>query len=239
MNEDFMRIQQLATGGLCSLAALLLAGPAAAQGFEGVVTMQAGPNGATMVQTYKGTMVRTEVTGGAGRQGIMLMDNSSGKWTVLMPEQKMYMTMDMKAMDARMQHMPNTPRKPPKITDTGRSETIAGHSCRVYQATDEDNPSKQTEICAAKGMGYFLMGSRPRMEARGPWGRLSEVLENPEYARMFKDGFFPLRVSGIEGGKTTTEMLVTKIEPGSVDASAFQVPAGYTEMKMPGMGQRP
>jgi hypothetical protein len=35
-------------------------------------------------------------------------------------------------------------------------------------------------------------------------------------------------------------MLATKIEPKSVDASVFQVPSDYTEMKMPGgMPQRP
>jgi hypothetical protein len=69
---------------------------------------------------------------------------------------------------------------------------------------------------------------------------LSAIAANPEYVKLYKDGFFPLRISELKGGQPKLKMLATKIEPKSVDASVFQVPSDYTEMKMPGgMPQRP
>jgi len=51
----------------------------------------------------------------------------------------------------------------------------------------------------------------------------------------FKDGFFPLRIELVEGDKRTQFLLVKKIEPQSLEASLFEPPAGFQEMKMPAM----
>jgi hypothetical protein len=62
---------------------------------------------------------------------------------------------------------------------------------------------------------------------------------HPEYARLVRDGFFPLRVSVIENGAPRTLMEATSIERKSLDASLFEIPAGFTETRMPGMPRRP
>ena len=64
-----------------------------------------------------------------------------------------------------------------------------------------------------------------------------------EYLKAFKDGFFPLRMTVTKGGKTVMTQEAVKIEPGSLPEDLFAPPAGYTELKMPGLpglpGKRP
>lgn len=219
----------LAMTALCTL-------PAAAQ-FEGSVTWAVGKKQTPMTQTYKGSMVRTDMTGQRGRSGAMIIDGAAKTMTMMMPEQKMYMKWDLEQM--RNEH---TTHKTPKITDTGKSETIAGKSCQVYRYAEDAGKPETMEMCVAKGMGNFMMGRSPmgRGRGEGEGDDVSEIASNPEFQKLYKDGFFPLRISKVKGDSVTTQMIATKLEPGSVDASLFQVPSDYQEMKMPaGMGPMP
>lgn len=219
----------LAMIALCTL-------PAAAQ-FEGSVTWAVGKKQTPMTQTYKGSMVRTDMTGQRGRSGAMIIDGAAKTMTMMMPEQKMYMKWDLEQM--RNEH---TTHKTPKITDTGKSETIAGKSCQVYRYAEDAGKPETMEMCVAKGMGNFMMGRSPmgRGRGEGEGDDVSEIASNPEFQKLYKDGFFPLRISKVKGDSVTTQMIATKLEPGSVDASLFQVPSDYQEMKMPaGMGPMP
>jgi hypothetical protein len=229
-----MRICSRAAG--VAFSALLVTGPLAAQGFEGSVTYKlptAKKGTGEMVQHYKGSRVRME---GMGREGgAMIMDATAGTMMMIMPSEKMYMTMDLKG------HMGNDKADPKdaKVTPLGTKETIAGRSCENYLVGDK----QEDEICVAKGMGFFLAGT-----PSGPMGGSmrggdpTDLAANPELRKMFKDGFFPLRISKIKGGKREVEMEATLIEPKTLDASLFEPPAGYKEMKMPGgmgMPRRP
>jgi len=150
---------------------------------------------------------------------------------MLMAEQKMYMTMDLNAARDRAQGMKQGDHAPPKITPLGTSETIAGRSCDNYLVESDKSKS---EFCNTKGLGNY-------MTARSPMGRGGASpmndLDNEAYRAYFKDGFFPLRVSTYDGGTKKVVMEATRVEPKSLDASLFQIPAGYSEMKMPGMGR--
>jgi hypothetical protein len=202
-----------------ALGTALLAGPLAAQGFEGVVAYKMMGNGGKntdMAMSIKGTQVRTDMTA-EGRTMAMLLDGQAMTMTMLMAEQKMYMTMDMKAMRDRAQGTKPGDHAPPKITPLGTSETIAGRSCDNYLVETEKS---KTEFCNAKG------GASPLND-----------LDNEAYRAFFKDGFFPLRVSSYDGGTKKVVMEATRVEPKSLDASLFQIPAGYSEMKMPGMSR--
>jgi len=217
------------------LALLASSSPALllAQGFEGVVNWQIksdkGPM--EMVQSYKGSQVRSEMTA-QGQQMIMLMDGTNSNMTMLMPSQKMYMTMNMMQMAARMQGTHDSARG--KITPTGGKETVAGRSCDDYLVGEKQD----VQVCAAKGMGFILMGSGggPMGDrgGMGGMGNVAAIVSNPQYAKMFADGFFPLKVSKVSGAKQDTVMLATKIEAKPVDASLFKIPDGFTEMKMGG-----
>ena len=216
---------------LCGLAA---AAPLAAQGFQGVVTWEMAEGKSVMTQMYKGNQVRMEMNQG-GHEGVMLMDNTMSSVTMLMPQQKMYMAMDMKNM---MGGAAPDDRTPPKLTDTGKSETIAGHTCEVYRYAEAAGQPETMEMCAAKGMGFFIMGQSPMGGGGGPLGNLAKIGGSPEYAKLYKDGFFPLRISRLEGGSAKVMMVAKSVDAKPLDASLFAIPAGYTEMKMGG-GRQP
>ncbi len=213
-----------------ALGAALCTAPLAAQGFEGVVAYKMPGmkgNGGEMTMSMKGTQVRTDMAS-EGHAMVMLLDGQTGMMTMLMSEQKMYMTMDVKKMGEQMQGMKHAQHAPPKITPLGTKETIAGRSCENFQVETEDS---KVEFCNTKGIGNFMAPHNPM--GRGTASPLQD-LDNEAYRAYFKDGFFPLRVSNYEGGTKKVVMEATRVESKSLDASLFQVPAGFTEMKMPG-----
>jgi hypothetical protein len=216
-----------------SLCAALAAGPLTAQSFEGTVAYNVmSENGKTveMAMSMKGTKIRTDANA-EGHAMTMLIDGQTQVMKMLMPEQKMYMTMELKGM---REHMQSKKRTPPKITALGTKETIAGRSCENYLVEGEDT---RMEFCNSKGLGNFMNPRSPM--GRGPSSGLTE-LENEVFLTYFKDGFFPLRLTDLKDGKRRVVMEATRVESKSFDASYFEVPAGFSEMKMPGgMGPRP
>lgn len=214
---------------VATLSAALIAGPLAAQGFEGVVAYSmAGDRGkpTEMVMSIKGANMRTEMEA-EGHPMVMLIDGQAQTMKMLMIQQKMYMSMDLKGMRERMQKKEHAP---PKITALGTRETIAGRSCENYLVETEKS---KIEFCNAKGLGNYMSPRGPM--GRGPSNGLTEV-DDEVYRTYFKDGFFPLRVTNINGDKRKLVMEATRVEPKALDASLFEVPAGLTEMKMPSMG---
>jgi len=216
---------------LLTLTAASLPAVARAQTFEGVVSYQVTTDRGTMdlTQSYKGGKVRTEARGAT-----MLTDPQAGTQTIIMDQQKMYMVMDLKDMAERakgmMKNKPDTTT--PKITAEGTHETIAGKTCDNYLVVTQTT----REICVAKGMGNIIMGGG----GMGPGGQGGQGMDaggliHPEYAEFFKQGFFPLKMSDVEGTNKKVKLLATKVEPKSLDASLFTVPAGYTEFAMPTM----
>jgi len=215
--------------------AMVMAGPAAAQQFEGVITMtvQGGRTG-EMVQMYKNGKVRMEMQGPEGG-GAMLMEPGKSEVTMLMPSEKMYMVMDPSKMGGRNAMARDT--LPPKVTKVGTSETVAGRSCDNYLVGEKQDH----EVCVAKGLGFFGgMGRGPMGGGRAPAAGMPDW-SSSKLMTEFKDGFFPLKISRIDGDKKALVLEVTKIEEKPVPSSMFEVPEGYTKMDMPmGMpGGRP
>jgi hypothetical protein len=225
---------------LTTAAFLLIPWSLAAQGrFEGAVTYRVtGERGAAdMTWSVKGSKTRVDMSGMGGQEMYLLMETGSGTFTSVMPGHRMYMTMDLRAMAQRMEQGEHAHTAPPTITATGETETIAGRTCENYLVGDEP----KVEICAAKGMGFFMAPQGPMGRGRGPMaslGPLQELAQDPQYAQLFAEGFFPLRVTSLEGGERRVMMEATRIEARALDDSLFAIPAGYTEMKMgEGMGR--
>jgi len=222
-------------------ASLAVAQPA---GFEGVVAYKMTGKGAAteMTQMYKGTKSRTEVSSG-GQSTAMIMDGAAGTMTILMPPQKQYMVMDMKKMGQGLGGLLGkgskdagsgaTPGSIPKITATGRKETIAGHECEYYVMGDKG----EMEVCSAKGLGMFMMGQSPMGGALSSMASLAALATNSDAAKLFADGFFPLKVVNTEHGKKEVVLEATRVEKKPLEASLFAPPPDYKEMKMPGFGR--
>lgn len=216
-------------------AALVAVAPAAAQSaFEGVVTYRLTTEGRTVDVTYmtKGDRARSEMTMD-GMAIAMLMDASATTMTTLMPSEKMYMTMDL----SRMRQRTPADTAQQQFTATGRTETIAGRECEHYLTGTGQN----TDMCVATGLGYYLGGGGAGRRGPGSGGNSYGVPRpgDPRAAAFrakFPNGFFPLRLTVTEGGKVTTDMVVTAVEQRALADDLFTVPAGFTEMRMPGMG---
>jgi hypothetical protein len=215
-----MRASGLVAGGL------LLAAPLAAQGFEGTVSLHF--ESGDMVQHYKAGKVRME--GGGMGEGWMLMEGTTMK--IVAPQEKMVILMDAKGKSSHKHDGQSA-----KVTDLGTTETIAGKSCKNWLIEDKE----RYEICAAKGMGYFMFARPGGPMGRGRGPDLPDFTASgtgaggggaPEFLR---DGFFPLRMTKLTGAKREVQMEVTKIEPKTLDAAMFEIPTGYKEMTMPGM----
>jgi hypothetical protein len=225
---------------VASCAAHLAAAQPAA--FEGVVAykMMGSGKAAEMTQMYKGRKTRTEVSDGK-QTTAMIMDMTAGTMTVLMPPQKQYMVMDMKKMGRGLSGLLGGKKESgstggaamPKITATGRKETIAGHECEYYVMGDKG----ETEVCSAKGLGMFMMGQSPMGGGPASLAALAAMSTNPDAVKLFGDGFFPLKVVNVKGGKSEVVMEATRVEKKTLDAALFVPPPDYTEMKMPGFGR--
>jgi hypothetical protein len=114
------------------------------------------------------------------------------------------------------------------ITATGRKDRIAGHECEYYSFTTSGT---QVEICAAKGLGWYFADSSGGRRGAGQIPGLSNA-QREQWERRFADGIFPLKVTSGNAGEVTME--VTEITRKQLDASMFQLPAAYTEMRIGG-----
>jgi hypothetical protein len=231
--------------GFVAVSCVASVAVAQAAGFEGVVAykMPAKGGAGELTQMYKGTKTRTEVSDGK-QTTAMILDATAGTMTVLMPPKKQYMVMDMKTMGQGLGGLLGRGHKDtgsgggasatmPAIKATGRKETIAGHECEYYVMGDKG----ETEICSAKGLGMFMMGQSPMGGGSASLAAVAAMSTNPDAVKLFADGFFPLKVVNVKGGKNEVVIEATRVEKKTLDASLFAPPPDYTEMKMPGFGR--
>ena len=66
---------------------------------------------------------------------------------------------------------------------------------------------------------------------------LAALGANADMVKLFKDGFFPLKMMQSTRGKNQVVMEATKVEQTPLDASLFVPPPDYTELKIPGLGR--
>ena len=222
-------------------ATFVLAGAAplpAQSTFEGVIVsvMSGGDHSMEMTTRYKGGMARMEMPMGPGGGAYQLIDMGKGTMTAVMPEQKMYMTMDFAGMAGSVKDQ-TTGDAEVKITATGKTETIAGHRCDHYLIESEGH---QMDVCAAKGLGYLgMMGGSNPMGARGGPAAASIPVKYRELYAKFKDGFQPLKVEQVKGEKRTVILEVKSIEAKPQDEALFKVPTGYRDMSAMMKGKMP
>ena len=119
---------------------------ASAGEFEGVIAMKMETVDETTAEmTYylkgKNTRIETKIPNRPEGPAVMLFDPDAGKIVTLMPSQKMYFTMDMKATAEDMKKMKKAHGQEdpefPKLTATGKTETIAGYTCELSQSRSD------------------------------------------------------------------------------------------------------
>jgi len=205
--------------------------------FEGMIAMKMeteNQTGAEMTYFLKGrhTRIETKVPNLPDGVAVMLFDSDGGKVTTLMPSRKMYMSMDMKTAAEDMKQMKKShgQEEPefPKLTPTGKRETIAGYTCEHWLMGDKQD----LDMCVAKGLGYFGMGGQSG-GGLGSWKNLvfspkmlAAAATHPEWVKFLEGGAFPLKLSAMKDGEVKMTMEATRIEKKSLDDFALRDPGG-------------
>ncbi len=143
------------------------------------------------------------------------------KMYMLIAQQNMYFEVPMDVDASRAANAIATAPEP-RITRTGKMETIAGYQCEHVLV---ESPQQNADVCMARGLGPFMNA----VSAMGSMGRGGSAL--PAWQRsLAADGAFPLKVTSTNG---TVMLEVTKIEKKRLADAQFAVPAEYTKMDMP------
>lgn len=146
---------------------------------------------------------------------------------ILMPSEKMYMTMTVDVAEIVEEVMDKEPT--PNFEKTGATEVIAGHECAQYIFRDG---REVTELWVTSGLGRFFghaggRGLRPGQKRElSAWER--EILEK---------GLFPLRtISRNSRGVETSRMEATLVSREKLDAALFEPPADFKKFELPNLG---
>jgi hypothetical protein len=112
----------------------------------------------------------------------------------------------------------NPSEPPPKLTKTGKKETIAGYVCEDWEVISAKTHRKEESFCMADLSSSIFKVALPALP--------------PEfaYAQDLTDGqHFPIRITSYDErtGGESGRLEVKKFDPHPVDASKFEIPAGY------------
>jgi hypothetical protein len=189
-------------------------GGAAAQGdFEGVIhvtTMDEGHSREGVLR-IKGSRWRFE-TEMDGEQGAFVRGRDGRMFSVIHSQRQYAWFPDVAGQD-----------EPMHFEATGEADRVAGYECRYYRIRDPNGAQDGDIACITTALGFVGFGPT------GGDARLDDVA----LRQQFRDGFMILRSRDAQG---TVEYEVTRVERTAVPDDMFEPPAGYTELRMPGMG---
>ncbi len=199
--------------------------------FEGKVVMnvKSGDKDTDINLFVKGSKTLIQMT--KEEKANLIMDSKDKKMTILMPEQKMYMEMDMNMMKGMAEKMKKNDEADDKgkmngkFDKTGETKEINGYECEKWVYTDDDG--NKTEAWMTKELGNFMGFSNP--------------MANDESSSWQKEiegkGYFPMQAIHYEDGKVESSMEVKSVDKKSLDAGMFEVPADYKKFSMPMMNR--
>ncbi|HRE82244.1 MAG TPA: DUF4412 domain-containing protein [Opitutaceae bacterium] len=201
--------------------------------FEGkikmTITTQKGKKSETMPMSYaiKDSKMRIDMENPEKGGGTLstIVDMKAQEATVLMPEQKMYMTHSFK--DSDLTQKAAEAAELTSVEKTNETTTIAGYKATKYLIKTKDQ-KEPVEVWATEGLGHYVSAN-----AFGP-GAGKNKSSGWEKA-LYEKGFFPLRTVVTEKRGTTTTMEVVNVEKTSLPDSLFKAPADYQKFAMPSL----
>jgi hypothetical protein len=190
-------------------------------GFEGDVTMHVtSSHGPTEDLTFhvKGQKLRVDVPSRPGQNSEdvhLLFDPGASKTFAILDPMKVYMEIDHATLEAAAAKVPA-----PKVTETGKHETVAGTDCEDWDIVEAGG--KHATVCVAHGISFFDFSVMRPGGPTTPAGWIEELRAKQA---------FPLKAVELDpSGKELSRMEVTKIEKKSEADALFTIPAGYRSM---------
>ena len=215
-------------------------------GFEGEIDLLVKGKGTKANQPVsvaldvKGDKVRGDVP--QGIEGADKLGKAAGIYNA--PEKKMYVVLDaqkkvivldLNKSGEQLRAMkppsappgpgspPAPPATPPTITKTGKSDTVAGYSCEIWEIVSHDPKEKgKAQVCVAQqGVSWFHI---PMTGVPAEYAFMSELGDG---------NHFPLRLVAFdEASVEQMRIEVTKIEKKTLDPSLFEPPPGYQQIDL-------
>ena len=195
---------------------------AGGESFEGTIQMKGQGEGGSQTINYlvKKDRVRIEFGEKSEDQAIMILDYNRKKIYMVMPDEKGYLEMALESIELGKTERGEVKEK---LVKTGKTETISGYRCEQWLLKGEEG---EVEICAAKGIGFFLQPQGISAKRAGPRSSWTDQLT--------AEGLFPFRmVERSPSGEEKSRWEVTKVEKKKLSDSLFQPPAGYEKIQMP------
>lgn len=167
-------------------------------------------------------------TGLTASKAYQIIATDEGKMRTVVDAQKMVMEMDISKFAEQMKGLTGAApsaapanEPPPKVSKTGKTDTIVGHSCEEWEVISPK--SEKMTLCVGKGGGWPSIPAV--LMAESQWAQ--NVIE--------KDSF-PLRIvlNGSDGAEKM-RMQVTRMDKKPIDDAVFAIPAGYRVMNMADM----
>jgi hypothetical protein len=150
-----------------------------------------------------------------------IFDSGQKKAYAVMDAQKQAIMIDLNKTGEHLQNASHTtggpaaPSKPPpKVTKTGKTDTVAGYTCEIWDIADDTNHA--TMCIAEEGFSIFHI---PLTGAPAEYAWMAELMDGKH---------IPLRLITFDkAGAEEGRIEITKIDKKTEPAASFEVPAGY------------
>jgi len=228
------------------LVAIALGGTSLAYAgdFEGVIHMKntfgVGEDAKTSESNWfiKGDHVRMERAAKSGdadgvQMGAMIFNGDKKISYILMPERKMYMEYSFEDnLERTVEHLKELKYE---IIRTGKTDTVAGYRCEIFQSKSKETGTIRGESCAVKGLGN--MGAFMGL-GRSEAGKLSGDIPK-DLRQIVKEGYFLVRMTTLgDDGSEKMRMEATSVEKKRLDSNLFVPPSDYTKFDIGAMMQQ-
>ncbi len=159
-----------------------------------------------------------------------IVDTDAKKADIVIDNQKEVVEIDLNKVGDQVKAMkgpaattkpgtPEPPQYPPKITKTGKTDTVAGYSCEIWeiQSTEPGDKGKADVCVAQQGVSWFHF---PMTGAPAEYAALGELVDGSH---------FPLRivVTAKDGVTEQGRVEVTKVDKKTLDPNLFVPPPTY------------
>jgi hypothetical protein len=189
-----------------------------------------------MTMKIKGDKISVDTAAGPMGNMSTIMDLGAGDSTTLLHQQKIAMKISPVQMQGMMQQMKgrlnssDTNAAPPKLQDTGKTETVGGYAAEIYTWTNNNSNSGGTVWVAKNFPNYAEIKTQLDKLNKSPMGQMSKGMA-PDMSAL--PGMVVKTKAEVQGQEITMTLISAQEEP--VDASVFEIPKDYQEMNAPAM----
>lgn len=198
--------------------------------------MESAMQNGDMTMKFKGDKIRVDMPAGPMGDMSTIMDLAAGNSTTLLHSQKMALKISAAQMQQMMQQVKGrsnngaTNAEPPKLQDTGKTETVGGYDAEIYTWTNNNNNSGGTVWVAKSFPNYAKIKAQLDKLNNSPMSQMSKGMA-PDTSIL--PGMMVKTKADVQGQEITMTLISAQEAP--VDAAVFEIPKDYEEMNAPAM----